>query len=185
MSMSVHAIDAYSMLPGIAMAGYFMSYTSVTTWPTFMAYVLMCLVSMKYHFKKNDPACDDETLRRCFKHDTLAQQMALCCLVAYSPYGGAMVMLLLPFATIIALANADVTENSESALVYGASFLNCILAALSLDSSQRMYMMMEMVGVYIVFNIDKFYKKNKFTHGIFHLLVHHVTYTAWSLIGVI
>ena len=186
--MDTNKIDAYSMIPGVLMATYFICISPVGTWCTLLTYILMCLVSMRLHLKKNDPVCDESTMQRYFRHDILAQQLALCVLVSYSPLGSSMVLLLLPFTTIIALSVIDIdmaVETNMSVVTYLSCFINCILASLAFDSTQRWRMMAEVLCTYIVFNIDKFYEKNKYTHGIFHILVHHVTYTAWSLLGVV
>ena len=185
---SANKIDAYSMVPGILMATYCALYSpiEIEKWCTFVVYIVMCMVSMRYHLKKNDPYCDRSSLQRYFKHDMLAQQLSLCSIVVHAPSGGAMVLLLMPLATLIAVTNADMTiENNQSVLAYGACFMNCILSALALNYNQRLRMIAEMCGVYIIFNIDKFYFKNKYTHGVFHLMVHYIAYTSWSLLGII
>lgn len=167
-----HYVDSLSVVPGIAM-GIYRTYCFLPS-----PYALssasftfaMCFSYLYHYYQYNHP---NKSPYRWLRYD-LTAQLITGCITTYFTEFGANGTLAIAVCLLMSL-QMDLADRPQRLYAYTLNGIACLLSA-----GAVVELWMYWMASFMMFSINLLIYENPLTHGIFHLMTHHICWLIWN-----
>jgi hypothetical protein len=173
-------VNAITMIPGIIMAlimGYKQIYHSILS-PIY-AHIGICVGSIIYHMHSWRHGHHPHYLRL----DLFCQNLCLWLYILHSPMGVRGLFCMLPFS-YISLCLADLKDPREKSIATMMTAVQVCIAwvAVTIDEKLHTRLLLTNMLTFCLYAM-KYVKKNRYTHSLFHIMLHVMNFYFFDILA--